>query len=88
MGHSPVGIEEPIINENQAMMLEERLVKVTQAAIKLNDIKEKMIDEVRKIQVESSKQLSLSLPNSRRNKRNSTGRGVKKSRKNNKKSRK
>jgi hypothetical protein len=87
-GNSPTGIEEPIINENKAILIENRLTDVAKAALKLADMKDKIIGEVRRFQEESVRHRSLSNSQTRRSRRNSTGRGVKKSKKNNKKSKK
>jgi hypothetical protein len=87
-GNSPNGIDEPIINENNAIMLETRLTDVAKAALKLADMKDEIIGEVRRFQEESVRQRSLSLSNSRRSKRNSSGRGIKKTKKHYKRSRK
>jgi len=87
-GNSPNGIDEPIINENNAIMLENRLTDVTKAAIKLADMKDQIIGEIHRFQEVAVTQRSLSLSNSRRSKRNSTGRGIKKTKKHYKRSRK
>ena len=87
-GNSPTGIEEPLINENKALLIENRLTDVAKAALKLADMKDKIIGEVRRFQEESVRLRSLSNSQTRRSRRNSTSRGVKKSKKNNKKSKK
>ena len=86
--YSPTGIDEPIINENKAILIENRLTDVANAALKLADMKDKIIGEVRRFQEESVRHRSLSNSQTRRSRRNSTGRGVKKSKRNNKKSKK
>jgi hypothetical protein len=88
IGDSPVGVEEPIINENNAIMIENRLTDVAKAALKLADMKDKIISEVRRFHEDSVRHRSLSISQTRRSRRNSTGRGVKKSKRNNKKSKK
>jgi hypothetical protein len=88
IGSSPVGIDEPIINESNIIKVEDRLVDVTKAALKLADMKDQIISEVRRFQEEIINQRSLTLSNTRRSNRRRSARGLQKSRKHNQKLRK